>query len=58
MESPQTITANATPDTILKARRRALDEGKSLRVWAGEAIAARLKTHRDEMKRGAKLASK
>ena len=39
----RTITANASPETILAARRLALDERKSLRVWAGDVIAKALK---------------
>jgi len=38
----RTITANASSKTILTARRLALNEGKSLRVWAGEVIAEAL----------------
>jgi hypothetical protein len=38
----RTITANATPKTIMAARRLALNEQKSLRVWAGEVIAEAL----------------
>jgi hypothetical protein len=36
------ITANATEETIMTARRMALKEGKSLRVWAGDVIAEAL----------------
>jgi hypothetical protein len=47
----RTITANATPKAIMAARRLALNEGKSLRVWAGEVIAEALS------KRGTKPAN-
>lgn len=35
----RTISANASSKTIMAARKVALNEGKSLRVWAGEVIA-------------------
>mgnify|MGYP003649117308 CR=1 FL=1 len=38
----RTITANANSKAIMAARRLALNEGKSLRVWAGEIIAEAL----------------
>lgn len=39
----RTITANASPEIVLAARRMALEESKSLRVWAGDVIAKALK---------------
>jgi hypothetical protein len=39
----RTITANASPEIILAARRLALDERKSLRDWAGDVIAKALR---------------
>ena len=38
-----TITANASEETVKAARRAALDADKSLRDWAGEVIAAKVK---------------
>jgi hypothetical protein len=43
-----TITANATEATIRRARKHAIDHGKSLRVWAGEVIADALKKRKNK----------
>jgi len=47
----RTITANASSKTILAARRLALNEQKSLRVWAGEVIAEALDSKRTKGKK-------
>jgi len=43
-----TITANATEATIRRARKHAIDHGKSLRVWAGEVIADALNKRKNK----------
>jgi hypothetical protein len=46
-----TITANATEETIIQARKLAIDERKSLREWAGDVILKTLARKRTKGKR-------
>lgn len=53
MRAP-TITANATEETVLKARKTALEDGKTLRAWAGQVIEEKLRTPRAKKRRATK----
>jgi hypothetical protein len=46
-----TITANATEETIIQARKLAIDERKSLREWAGDVILKTLARKRTKGKK-------